>query len=196
MRSIISIFALSLVFVGCDSKKEWPTRVRVAEVQKVQSDYEAALEDANRSIPCAVEFARLFPGAKSGFSYYIGGAGPTSFYMEADLYGKYELTMPGLPVTFDASRRKVISFGEPEFILRELTELRKIRKVGIDAAFTNWSGSYNMEGQRRLGASEWKRIVAARGDFSVIGFTFVTNRPLPGFREYRDSTIRDSLMNH
>ena len=44
-------------------------------LKKIQSDYEAALADATNSIPYAAEFAPLFPGAASFFSYYIGGAG-------------------------------------------------------------------------------------------------------------------------
>jgi len=162
------------------------------DVQKLQSDYQAALDNATHSIPCVVEFARLFPRSAGGFSYYIGGAGPTSFYMHADLYERYELTMVVRGIIFDATRRNVTGFSDPEFELLEAAELKQIRKVGTFGsptnlvAVTNWSVSYNPKGQLRFGGMEWKRIEAAHGDFSVIGYTFITNRPLPGFREYHD----------
>jgi hypothetical protein len=162
------------------------------DVQKLQSDYQAALDNATNSIPCAVEFARLFPRSASGFSYYIGGAGPTSFYMHADLYERYELTMVVRRIIFDATRRKVTGFSEPEFDLREVAGLKQITKTGTFGSptnfvtVTNWSVSYNPKGQLRFGEREWKAIVAAHGDFPVIGYTFITNSPVPSFREYRD----------
>jgi len=157
----------------------------------LQASYRAALRNATNSIPCAAEFARLFPNAKCGLSYYIGGAGPPSLSMDADLYGRYELFMGPVLVTFDATRREVTSSGKPEFVLREITGLRKIRKAGSLGAVTNWSVSYNPDGQRRFGAGEWQKVVAAQGDFSVIGYRLITNNPVPGLREYRDGRPRE-----
>jgi hypothetical protein len=178
------IFVMSVVLVSCRPKKDWP--VSGPEIQAVQADYQAALNNATNSISYAAEFVQLFPNAESGFSYYIGGAGTTAFYMDADLYGRYELKLFLPSIKFDASRRKVTGFGDPEFIIQEVAELKQISKVGSLGAVTNWSVSYSTQGSRRFGGAEWKKVVAARGDFSVIGFNFITNSPVPKFREYRD----------
>src|SRR5207244_6673245 len=114
-------------FGGYRSEQTWPPSE--SALKKIQSDYEAALADATNSIPYAADFAQLFPGLRNTFSYYIGGAGPSSLNMERLLFERYQLTM-GIPVTFDASRRKIRSFGEPEFLMQEIYEVKKVRKAG------------------------------------------------------------------
>jgi len=98
--------------------------------------------------------------------------------MEIYLFDRYQFGM-GIPVTFDEARRKVVAFGEPMFDLREISE------VGREAN-GNLSIKFNMEAFRRFGASEWKQIVDAGGDFSAIGYTFITNSPVPRFEELRE----------
>ena len=175
MRAVHIIVALSALFVGCDSKPAWPPSA--SSLKKIQSNYDTALANATNSIPYASNFARLFPGNASSFSYYIGGAGPSSLNMEIFLFDRYQFGMKIL-VTFDEARRKVIAFGEPEFDLLEISEVGR-------AANGNLSINFNTEAFRRFGASEWKQIVDAGGDFSAIGYTFITNRPVPRFEELR-----------
>jgi len=175
MRAFFTIVTVSAVFVGCYSKQTSPPSD--ATIKKTQSNYDLALADATHSIPYAAEFARLFPGNASWFSYYIGGAGPSSLNMEIYLFDRYQFRM-GTLVTFDQARRKVIDFGEPKFDLREISNVGR-------AANGNLSINFNMEAFRRFGASEWKQIVDAGGDFSAIGYTFITNSPVPRFEELR-----------
>lgn len=182
MRALFAIVALSSVFVGCDSKHAWPPSE--SALRKIQSDYDAALADATNSIPYAADFARLFPGLGNTFSYYIGGAGPSSLNMERLLFDRYQLTMT-IPVTFDTSRRKIKNFGEPQFLLGEISEVTKEHKVGSLGPVEQLHIRFNPEGQRRFGAGEWKKIVEARGDFSAVGFPLITNSPAPGFEDLR-----------
>src|SRR6266480_2708304 len=182
MRAFFTIVIVSAVFVGCDSKQTWPPSD--SALKKIRSDYDAALEDATNSIPYAADFARLVPGLRNTFSYYIGGAGPSRLNMERLLFDRYQLTMV-IPVTFDASRRKIKSFGEPEFLMQEISEVKKIRKVGSLGPVENLSVQYNSDHFLRFGAGGWKKVVEARGDFSVIGFTIITNSPAPGFDDLR-----------
>ena len=187
MRAFLIIVAVSATFVGCDSKQTWPPSA--SAVKKIESDYNAALADARSSVPYAADFARLFPESLSYFSYYTGGVGPSSLNMETLLFDRYQLKM-GVPVTFDATRRKVRSFGEPESVLLEYSEVKKIRRMGSGPDGTP-AASENLQlgksGDRSLnfGAREWMQVVEAHGDFSVIGFTLSTNRPAPGFEYLR-----------
>jgi hypothetical protein len=187
MRALFTIVVISAGFVGCDSKQTGP--VSESAVKKIQSEYDAALADATNGIPCATDFARLFPGAASYLSYYIGLAGPSSLVMENLLFDRYQLIMK-VPVTFDASRRKVSTFGEPEFLLLEIWQVTVERRVGRGpdgnpVTVENLRPGRSGDRSLRFGAVEWKKVVAARGDFSVIGFAVLTNSPAPGFDDLR-----------
>jgi len=174
-RVLLTIAALSSVLAGCNFKQTWlPSD---AAMKKMQSDYDAALMDATNSIPYAAGFIRLFPGAASFFSYYTGGAGSSSLNMEIYLFARYQLAMK-IPVTFDQDRRKVTGFGEPEFLLLEISEIGRVPNGNLYI-------KYNAEGHRRFRASEWKQIIDSAGNFSVIGYTFITNNPVPGFEDLR-----------
>jgi hypothetical protein len=168
---------LALAFVaGCGGKDaetqlgaQW-ARQMIEDAPRQRANYDAALAHATNYIPYAAEFARLFPGSASYFSYYTGVVGPSRFVMETLLFSRYELTMI-VPVTFDETRRKVTTFGEPELTLREF-EANPRRVTGEERS-------------PNFGAAEWRKVVDARGDLSVIGFKMLTNSPAPGFDEVR-----------
>jgi len=187
LRALFTIVALSAVFVGCDSKQTWP--VSESAVKKVRSEYDAALADATNAVPYATDFARLFPGAASYLSYFTGLAGSSSLVMENLLFDRYQLIMK-VPVTFDTSRRKVHTFAEPEFLLLEISQVTVERRVGRDPDGNPVTAEILHPGKSgdrslRFGAVEWKKVVEARGDFSVIGFKVLTNSPASGFDDLR-----------
>jgi hypothetical protein len=173
MRAFFLILALSSLLVGCGSKRAaLPSE---ATTENEQSNYEAALMDATNAIPCAADFLRLFPHAWTYFSYYTGVAGPSSFNMQTLLYGRYELYMK-VPVTFGAHRRKVKTFGQPEFLLNAISNITNTDNGNLYI-------SYDAGNNHRFGSSEWKRVVESGGEFSAIGYTVVTNSPLPRIQE-------------
>lgn len=175
MRTFLTAVALSLILVGCDSNQT--SLPSATTIKNIQSDYDAALSDATNSIPFAADFARLFPVTQSFFSYYMGGAGPSSLAMEAFLFDRYQMRMR-IEVVFDKERRKVKSFGEPEFQLREVAKVEKTADGRLSVEF-------NPDGHRTFGAGDWQRLVKAGGDFSAIGYTCNTNSPAPGFDDWR-----------
>ncbi|MDQ6632112.1 MAG: hypothetical protein M3Y82_10220 [Verrucomicrobiota bacterium] len=161
-----------------------------AYLKKTQSNYAVALKDATNSIPFAQQFARLFPDlTRSYFSYYVGGAGPTTLVMEALLFDRYELLMTA-KVTLDGERRKVKAFDAPEFFIREISVVTVERREGRQpdgspvVAEILRSGKSG-DAQMRFDAARWEKIVEAGGDFSVIGFPLKTNSPAPGFEDYK-----------
>lgn len=180
MRAFLTILALSSILVGCNSKQTSPTTEQAwppsaSALKKMQSDYDAALADATNSIPYARDFVRLYPRAWFSFSYYTGVVGPSSLNMKVLLYDRYEFGMK-VPVTFDTDRRKVTTFGEPEFLLLEISEITNEKNGNLHI-------QYNTAGGRRFGSSEWKSLVGAQGDFSIIGYKYVTNSPVPRIQE-------------
>src|SRR5690606_5581617 len=79
------------------------------------------------SVPYAAEFVQLFPDASVFLSGYIGGS--PDLAAEVILYDRYILTMQ-ISVVMDSSRRKVKRFGQPEFLLLEVSEVTKERREG------------------------------------------------------------------
>ena len=129
----------------------------------------AALDAARASAPYVSEFVRLFPKADVNYRYFAG-TGEPGFDIGVDLYERYELRMQ-LPVRFDPGQRSIVGYGEPKFYLFEA------------ASQKDRATSYNPAGERRFGSAEWRRIVEKNGDFGVIGYAMVTNRPVPGFKD-------------
>src|SRR5690242_228989 len=140
MRAFLVTISLASLLVGCDAKQT--ALPSAATIQKIQSDYDAALSDATNSIPFATDFIRFVPVTQCFFSYYIGGAGPSQFCLKGCLYDRYQFTMV-VPVTFDDKRRKIKTFGEPEFLLQEVSSVERIPDGRL-------SVSWNMEGHRRF----------------------------------------------
>lgn len=173
MCALLLILALSSVFVGCGSGDAGLPSL--ATLKKEQLNYEAALSDATNSIPYAADFARLFPRAGAFFSYYTGIAGPSSFNIQTLLYGRYELHMR-VPVTFDAGRRKVKTFGQPEFLFMAISSITNARNGNLYI-------SYDTENTHRFGPGEWDRVVESGANFAAIGYTVVSNSPVPRFQE-------------
>jgi hypothetical protein len=89
--------------------------------------------------------------------------------------GRYELTMcVGIRVNRRTSEvSKVI--GTPEFQLLELES--------VDMTSAAPSITYHAPGYHKINAAEWQRVVAAKGDFSVIGIDINRDRPIPNFKE-------------
>jgi hypothetical protein len=177
MRSISLVL---LVFIGsaCDAKKTaLPSE---AQLNRLKSGYDASLENAKTTIPYAVDFLHWYPQAVAYWSYYTGEAGPPVLNLEALLYRRYQLSMQ-VPVTFSGDRRSVQSFGEPDFLLQEISEVKPNVRVGSNGSATNLLVGKQGDQSLRFGAAEWKRVVAHGGDLSVLGIPIITNSPAPGF---------------
>jgi hypothetical protein len=134
------------------------------------NDSHKALDAARFSAPYVSDFLRLFPKAEVRYRSFTGGLG---FDVNVDLHERYELTMQ-LPAVFDSSRSKVIGYGEPRFTLWEAASVKR-NKSGIAET------TLNPAGERRFGPEEWRKTVESGGDFRVIGYSMITNRPVPGF---------------
>ena len=136
------------------------------------NDPYVALAADRSSAPYLSELVRLFPQAEVNYRNFSGAFG---FDVAVDLFERYEFQMQ-LPARFDSSHQSVTGYGEPRFHLREVdrVETRKNR-TGV-----TW---YKPAGERTFGSPEWRRIVEGGGDFGVIGYSMITNRPVAGFKD-------------
>jgi hypothetical protein len=87
--------------------------------------------------------------------------------------GKYQLNML-VRVRVDRHSGAVEGIGKPHFWLREIEEIKSSREV-----------SYNTDQEHEFGAEQWREVVKAHGDFSVIGIHLDRSHPAPGFDRYR-----------
>jgi len=127
-----------------------------------------ALDTARSSAPYLSDFLRLFPSAQVNYRYFTRTDEP-GFDVSVDLYEHYEFGMQ-LPALFDSSRRKVIGYGEPKFYILEV------------AAQEGRLTSYVLGRERHFGSAEWRQIVESGGNFETIGYSMITNQPVPGFK--------------
>ncbi len=132
----------------------------------------AALDAVRESAPYLSEVVRLFPSAEVNYRYFSGTDEP-GFNVGVDLYERYVFGMQ-LPVQLDPKRRGVIGYGEPTFVIQEVAS---VTRGPSGAART----TLNPSRERRFGPSEWRTILEHGGDFSAIGYTMITNQPVPGF---------------
>ena len=71
-----------------------------------------------------------------------------------------------------------MSFGKPEFYLHEIESIEDLGDGRIQI-----NSAKDHARHLRFGSNEWAKVVAAKGDYSVLGYSMVTNKPLPRFDE-------------
>ena len=89
--------------------------------------------------------------------------------------GRYQLGMKVVVEVSDDFSAITKVKGEPKFYFFELSRVPRP---------PNSLGSYDGSSERSFGRDEWQKIVAAKGDFSVIGIKLKRGPPIPGFDEY------------
>lgn len=166
---VASLVVLSLA--GCDEAR----RRDFVRERKKGENYWAGLKEAQPSARIVNEFLALFPDANVKYRYFDGSAAP-GFDAQVGLHGRYDLTMQ-LPVNFDAAGRNVTGYGDPRFYLLEVTNV-EVEPSGVVAI------SYGRN--KNFGLKEWNALVRSKGDFDAIGWTMITDKPIPGFTVPRD----------
>jgi hypothetical protein len=80
--------------------------------------------------------------------------------------------------------------GIPEFLLLEVATVSKPTPGGaVGATFKTADKVSHI-----FGEEQWNKIVAAKGDFSVIGIHLITNSPIPGFDDYVHAGRKDIVQ--
>ncbi|MHC4642257.1 MAG: hypothetical protein ACYS32_11475 [Planctomycetota bacterium] len=152
------------------------------------------------TIPQLPEFERLFPNYLCHFDYtksiatldpndewdniaYRDSNSPIRWCLSAGLHKHYLLVME-IDLVFaevDPETEKIISPGshdEPVF------SLCKVSSISITSPFVLFGQRYawaDSETVKTLTADEWKKLVEADGDFSVLGIELKKDEPIPNF---------------
>ena len=152
------------------------------------------------TIPQLPEFERLFPNylydtdfTISKFIFdpnnkrdniaYVDPNSPIRWWLTAGLHKRYLLTMKTdlVSAEIDPETEEIISPGsheEPVFSLREVSS------IFIQPRFVLFEQRYAVPKSKEvmiLTADEWKKLVKAGGDFSVLGIELKKDDPIPNF---------------
>ncbi|MEW6357612.1 MAG: hypothetical protein AB1696_14875 [Planctomycetota bacterium] len=160
-----------------------------------QTLYQMAIHDCLENVPELAEFVELYPDAiyAIGCIYQVMGqekAQPTELTAEALIEERYHLVF-SLKMKWFAGTGSVKRYGEPTYELREFqsVELRK----AADGSVNGRGYRYNVESAKRFGPKEWRKLVVANGDFSVINITLTKGHPVPGVKEIFQSRRREKM---
>lgn len=147
-----------------------------------QSDYLKTTEQGIKTVPHVAEIRLIFSNAP--MSHFVEQLGlkigeterkPAHWNTIVWFNARYMLTYQTLVVPdYRAHAVKQPQSSVPVFVLSEIT---KTTEGGRGAEF-------DPAGGRRFGEAEWNKIVAAKGDFSVIGIQLKTNAPVAGIENY------------
>lgn len=138
------------------------------------SSLELAKVNIVRELALARDFKDTFPDSVGSFSYYTGEAGPTTWHAKFGVGGRFIVHM-GVPVTLDRARLHVLSAGEPEFRVLEVSDIEVLADGRFRVSYAS---------DRKLSTKDWAKLVEANGDLSVIGIDPKANLPIPKFEEY------------
>ena len=138
----------------------------------------ATLDAVERSkIPHVGEFLALYPNATMRYLDFAETEFP-GLSLDAMLHDRYVLNLR-LPVDYSADGRAIVKYGDPQLSLMEITGVTELAGRLHETTY----GSL----QLYFGAFEWAKVVAAKGDLSVLGQPLEKGKPVKDFALVRKS---------
>jgi hypothetical protein len=141
----------------------------------------ATLTRSLESAPYLSNLKILFPKASLNFRYF-SETGEPGINVETIVYDRYKFRMT-LPAFFEHGNDSISSYGDPVFIINEITEIEP-REGRL--------GSTSYGEQYGFGKNEWRQIVKSGGDFQTAGIELRQNDPVDGI-EYVWGNIKESM---
>ena len=138
-----------------------------------RSRYQSLLLAGEKQLPCVADFVSIYPESQHLASYMTGTAGPPTWTSTAGIDGRYILRME-MRVTPNKSLSGFSGSGTQQFTLQEITQ------VVVDSAHRS-TAVYTGNTSLTFGLNEWKKLVAAKGDLSVLGVTEIKDQPVQNF---------------
>ena len=158
-----------------DLRLEGFTTAENSEWENWKARRRTVLESVRKSVAFVGEFEQLFSGGCTSFRETKEHSGRThsawTFDAKIGFYGRYILNAD-LPIIVDG-RFEVVGTSN---VRLSVHTLREIHRRGDTLHM-----SYEPNCQFSFGLQDWKKLVAARGDFSAIGYDMVTDAPLADF---------------
>jgi len=137
-------------------------------------DYKQTVRSGIATLPWPKEMEALFGEGDHAITHYAFSPGPKDWWTEIHFGGRYTLTMH-VDVEIDYEKNLIVKYvSPPRFSLVEVGSL--VRENGeIRGA--------KIADQWFFDEMRWKKLVEAKGDWSVIGLP-VKNSLIPSFDEY------------
>ena len=167
----ILYFAVFLAMACTQNQSKLPTR---EEMEAIDKNHQKVLQQA-LNWKVVREFREIFPTQTIGLSQYGVPSVKHTVFGEVGLSSRYILHF-SVSLKLDKTWTKIVEFGAPEFQLNEVES--------IEVENSRFHVTYADGSQRRFGQKEWKLLYKARGDFSVLGISLITDRPVPLFDAY------------
>jgi hypothetical protein len=171
------VFGISFILGGCGQSME---------------DYKATVRDGIKTVPHVQEIKQMFPNAPMDHfitQYGFDKSVPVTWNTVVYIYGRYEFGYQ-VDVIVDYKHNRIIKVdGIPKFYLWEVATVSKPTSDGAVESTYNKSNDIPS-----IGEKQWNKIVAAKGDFSVIGAHLITNSPVAGFDDYVHGGRKDRVQ--
>jgi hypothetical protein len=143
--------------------------------------YDETVKHGIETVPEVQEIKQLFPmiPADNFISNYGFDRNPAIWNTQVFFGGRYTLTYQ-VSVLIDYDNDKIIKVvAEPKFSLEEVSRVFDDTPENVGADFVKGN---------IFGTEEWNKVIASKGDFSVIGIYIKTNAPVPRFDDYVRAT--------
>ncbi len=155
------------------------------------NDYKDTVRDGIKTVPHVQEIMKIFPNAPT--DHFIGqsGSDKNAGIWNTVVYfgGRYQFGYQ-VDVIVDYKYNRISKIaGTPQFYLWEVATLTPSNSDGVVEATYNKSNGIPF-----IGEKQWNEIVAAKGDFSVVGIHLITNSPIAGFDDYVHSWRKDRIQ--
>lgn len=136
-------------------------------------DYKQTVRSGLQTMPWPLEIEQLFGDADHFITHWgFDTPGPRQWQTEVYFGGRFQLTMT-VETEVDYQKRRIVRTVAPsQFYLFSIGRI----KPGPGGGVSSFDS-----GQWRFGEAEWKKLVAAKGDWSVIGITIGETNPVPNF---------------
>lgn len=176
-QDLIPIYEQGLAETGDEHEREAiESQIRtLRNADEIHDAYEEATEHAIEQVEVIREFHKLFAEATSSFGRFAAGWADARemipWRSEVVLHGRYELTLQ-LDVGLSEDGRRVVRTSEPVFYLDERRWVQRLPDGRLSIAYDP------THHPQQFGLEEWRKVVAADGDLSGLGFEVITDEPI------------------
>ena len=139
------------------------------------TDYKQTVRSGIATLPWPKEMEALFGEGDHFITHYEFSPGPKKWNTEIYFGGRYRFTMQ-VDVEIDYKKHVIERYtSPPKFYLWEIGPLTREKGEIVGAKIAD---------QWIFDEAKWRKLVEAKGDWSVIGLPMKKDNPIPGFDEY------------
>lgn len=160
-----------------------PVELRPSHIQREKDRVVRvrAIKSIRPVLPLAAQIEQMFPATDYCFDNFVfkGDEGDFRKTIITTAYfgDRYQLTMRA-DVELDKDDKIITTLrSEPTFLLQELESVTGVDESSFTGAKSTWGREH------RFNLESWNKVVAAKGDFSVIGIE-IDPTPVPGAAEF------------